>query len=49
MTLRKHRKWWKFAAVAGVVLGAACHALPPKYQEPCRTAAHVIAICTGGN
>lgn len=45
----KKRKWWRWAAVAGAVLGAACHALPPTYQAPCQAASHVISICTGGN
>ncbi len=46
---KKKRNWWKIAAIAGTLLGVACHALPPKYQAPCQTAARVISICTGGN
>lgn len=46
-TKKRHHKWWKFAAIAGTVLGVACHALPPKYQAPCQAASHVISICTG--
>lgn len=48
-TQKRKRKWWKVAAIAGIVLGAACHALPPKYQEPCRAASKVISIASGGS
>ncbi len=44
---KKHRKWWKFATAAGIVLGVACHAMPPAYRAPCQAASHVISVCTG--
>lgn len=48
-TDKPKRKWWKWAAVAGAALGAACHVMPAHYRAPCEVASHIITICTGGS
>lgn len=39
-----NKKWAKYAALIGLVLGVVCNVIPPKYQTVCKTIAN---LCTG--
>jgi hypothetical protein len=45
MTDEERKKWYRRAAIAGIVIGLLCHCLPPEYRAACET---VSRICTGG-
>lgn len=45
MTDEEKKKWYKRAALFGLLLGLVCHALPPGYKAPCEL---LSKLCTGG-
>lgn len=44
MTKQLTKRHKRIAALAGIVLGLLCHALPPEYQGPCRAILHVCGL-----
>lgn len=44
----RRKRWAKVAAVAGALLGAACHFVPPDYQVACSSITKVAGMFLGG-